>query len=85
MTVNEFEQLSPEEKVVVIFEAQKLTERMDDLVKVELFCFDNFYIEIKTSNLSGFKRTIKTYTLRDLPPAYARHLISVPIVVLDTK
>ncbi len=83
MTINDFECLDPREQVVVIFEAKKITERMENLIKVELFHFDNFFIEIKTSPSKKFKRTITTYALKDLPPEYARTLISIPVVVSD--
>lgn len=81
MTIENFNLLSNSEKTVLIFEANQITERLDDTIKYQLFKIDNFYIETKTSLLGNFKRVINTYTLKDLPAQYAGHLLSIPIVL----
>lgn len=74
MTVEDFEKLSEQDKKVQLFEARKVTERQDSFSKFELFYIDNFFVESKTSKLQLFKRTIKCYSLKDLPLAYAGSL-----------
>ena len=85
MTIENFNKLNEKEKVVLIFEASKITEKLDDTIKYQLFKIDNFYIETKTSVLGKFKRTITTYTLKDLPAEYAGQILSIPLVLTDEE
>ncbi len=74
MTVEHFNSLSEEQKKIAIFDAEKVTERSDDLAKYELFKIDNFFVETKTSIQYKFKRVIETFTLREVPAVYASPL-----------
>lgn len=74
MSTEDFENLSEQEKKIQLFEARKVTERYDPFSKYELFYIDNFFVESKTSKLQLFKRTIKCYSLTDLPLMYAGSL-----------
>lgn len=60
MSIEEFQSLSEEERKIVIFEAEKVSEREDATSKYELFKIDNFYIQVKTSISHSFKRIIET-------------------------
>jgi hypothetical protein len=68
MSKEEFNELSEEEKKVVIFEAEKVAERKDEGSKFEVFRIGNFYVEVKTSTVHAYKRIIKTVDLRTIPP-----------------
>lgn len=70
MSIEEFNLLDEQSKRVIIFEADKITERNDNLTKFQLYTFDDFFIETKTSRQNSFKRTISTYTVKELPFYY---------------
>ncbi len=74
MTIEEFNTLDDYEKNALIFDAEKLAERADEISKYELFCIDNFFVETCTSLNRKFRRNIKTFTLRELPFVYASHV-----------
>lgn len=74
MIIEHFKELSEQEQKVQLFEARKITERLDEYSKYELFYIDDFFIETKTSQLQMFKRTLTCYTLKDLPLIYAGNL-----------
>ncbi len=67
MTIEEFNNLDEESKQVIIFEADKISERKDDFTKYELFTIHDFFIEIKTSVSYDSKRVTTLYTLNNLP------------------
>ena len=69
----------------MIFDADKITEKVDDEANYQLFKVDNFFIEAKTSLEGKFKRTFTFYTLNELPAEYASELISIPVVKLNTE
>lgn len=70
MTVEHFNNLNEEEKKAAIFDAKKVSERFDQVMKYELFQIDNFFIETKTSLQYKFKRVIATFSSKEVPPAY---------------
>jgi hypothetical protein len=80
MTAEDFKILEDRQKVQMIFDAKKITERIDQESNYQLFQIDNFYVETKTSLEGKFKRSIKTYTLKDLPVDYAGEVLKMPIV-----
>jgi|GEM_PF-6747318 len=85
MTIEDFDMLSEHDKVVLIFEASKITEKTDEVAKYQLFKIDNFFVETKTSLHGEFKRVITTYSLKNLPAEYAGEVVSLPVVVSDSK
>src|SRR3954468_15436882 len=80
MTIDDFKALEEEQKVQLIFDAYKITEKVDDEANYQLFQIDNFYVETKTSLEGKFKRSFKTYSLRELPVHYAGEVLGMPIV-----
>lgn len=85
MTLDQFKALEDHEKVQIIFDANKITEKIDNEANYQLFQIGNFYVETKTSLEGKFKRTIKTYTLKDLPVDYAGEVLQVPIVKFKSE
>ena len=84
MTVNDFKLLEDHEKVQLIFDANKITEKIDNEANYQLFQIGNFYVETKTSLEGKFKRSIRTYTLKDLPVDYAGEVLGMPIVKFES-
>ena len=74
--MEEFNKLDDQSKRILIFEAIKIAERNDDFTKFELINIYNFFVETRTSPEYLFKRTMATYTLKDLPPVYSSDLQS---------
>ena len=62
MTANEFENLDDNDKKVVLFEANKIAEKLEGSQKTEVFKIDNFYIESKTSIVFKTKRVLTIVT-----------------------
>jgi len=85
MTIQTFNSLHEHQKVQMIFDADKITEKVDDEANYQLFRIDNFFIEAKTSLEGKFKRTFTFYTLNELPAEYASELISIPLVTVNTE
>ncbi len=83
MNVNDFKLLEDHQKVQLIFDANKITEKIDNEANYQLFQIGNFYVETKTSLEGKFKRSIKTYTLKDLPVDYAGEVLAMPIVKFE--
>ncbi len=81
--MKDFDALTEPEKVEAIFDAEKVSEKVDNEANFQLFRIGNFYVEAKTSMSGMFKRSFKTYSLKELPANYAGELLSIPIVVLD--
>ena len=71
MRMEEFNNLDEENKRLIIFDADKVSEKLVDSTKYELFAIHDFFIETKTSISYDFKRTISTYTINNLPVRYA--------------
>lgn len=71
MTAEEFNNLNEDQKNVAIFDAKKISERFDQMIKYELFEIDNFFIETKTSLQQKFKRVISTFPSGHVPAIYA--------------
>ncbi|MDQ6815357.1 MAG: hypothetical protein M3040_16600 [Bacteroidota bacterium] len=71
MTVEQFNSLDEEQKKAAIFDAKKVTERVNQVEKYELFQIDNFFIEIKTSLRQRFRRVIATFSSKEVPKIYA--------------
>jgi hypothetical protein len=71
MTVQQFNNLDEEAKKAAIFDAKKITERFDHVIKYELFQIDNFFVETKTSLQHKFKRVISTFSSMEVPVVYA--------------
>jgi hypothetical protein len=84
MTIDDFKTLEESQKVQLIFDANKISEKIDDEANYQLFQIENFYVETKTSLEGKFKRCIKTYTLRELPVDYAGEVLGMPIVTFKT-
>ena len=85
MTIENFRNLSYQQKVELIFDANKITERVDNEANYQLFQIDNFFVEAKSSLDGKFKRSFTTYTLRELPVSYVEEVLSIPIVVLNDQ
>ena len=71
MTVEEFNNLDEEQKKAAIFDAKKVTERFDPVMKYELFQIDNFFIETRISLQNKFRRVIATFSSKEVPNVYA--------------
>ena len=74
MRMEEFNNLNEESKRLIIFDADKVSEKLIDSTKYELFAIHDFFIETKTSISYDFKRTISTYTINNLPVRYASEI-----------
>lgn len=85
MTIKTFNSLHEHQKVQLIFDADKISEKVDDEANYQLFKIDDFFIEAKTSLEGKFKRTFTFYTLNELPAEYASELLSIPIVTLHAE
>lgn len=83
MTIKEFNALGYEQKVKLIFDANKIAEKADNEANFQLFEIDNFFIETKISLEGKFKRSFTTYSLKELPVGYAGEVLSIPIVILN--
>ncbi len=71
MTIEQFKNLSEEEKMLFIKDAQKVTEKLDGFTLRRLFKLGNFFIEIKNSLLNRCKINVTVYTRVNLPILYA--------------
>ena len=80
MTIADFISMDDQQKVEAIFDAVKVSEKIDKEANYQLFQISNFYVETRTSLDGKFKRSFKTYTLRDLPVDYAGEVLNVPLV-----
>lgn len=85
MTIENFNNLTEQQKVELIFDANKITEKVDNEANYQLFQVDNFFVESKTSLEGKFKRSFNAYTLQDLPVNYMGEVLSIPIVVLNSQ
>lgn len=85
MTIETFNSLNEQQKVELIFDANKITEKVDREANYQLFQIDNFFIEAKTSLEGKFKRSFTTYSLKALPAEYVGEVLSIPIVILDNQ
>lgn len=83
MTIEIFNTLRQQQKVELIFDADKITEKVDNETNYQLFKIANFFVEAKTSLEGKFKRCFTAYTLKELPADYMSEIISLPIVVLN--
>lgn len=72
MRMEEFNNLNEESKRLIIFDADKVAEKLIDSTKYELFALNDFFIETKTSIRYDTKRTISTY--KTLPVMYASNV-----------
>ncbi|MDB5248152.1 MAG: hypothetical protein JWQ40_2546 [Segetibacter sp.] len=81
MTIETFNKLDEHQKVQLIFDANKISEKSDEEANYQLFQIENFYVETKTSWQGLFKRIISTYSLKTLPAEYAGEVLSIPIVL----
>jgi hypothetical protein len=84
MTIEDFKILEDHKKVQLIFDAPKITEKIDNESNYQLFQIGNFFVETKTSLEGKFKRSIKTYTLKELPVDYAGEVLGMPIVKFES-
>ena len=83
MTIDDFKSLEDHQKVQMIFDATKISEKVDDVANYQLFQIDNFFVESKTSLEGKFKRSIRTYSLKELPVEYAGEVLRMPIVKFE--
>ncbi len=58
MTAPEFEMLDENQKKIVLFEANKIAEKIEATYKTELFQVDDFFIESKISLNPTLKRIL---------------------------
>ena len=70
MTIDDYNNLNDESKGAVLFDADKISEKVDVHNKFQLFYISDFYIETKTSRKNKFKRTVTLYTPNTLPAIY---------------
>jgi hypothetical protein len=80
MNVDDFRLLEDCQKVQMIFDAKKITEKIDQDSNYQLFQIENFYVETKICLEGKCKRSIKAYSLKELPVEYAGEVLGVPIV-----
>lgn len=85
MTIENFNLLDEHQKVQLIFDADKISEKVDNEANYQLFQIDNFFIEARTSLEGKFKRSFTAYTLKELPVEYAGEVLSIPIVTLNAE
>ena len=85
MTIDDFKILEDHQKVQLIFDANKISEKIDDVANYQLFQIDNFFVESKTSLEGKFKRTIRTFSLKELPVEYAGEVLRMPIVKFEKE
>ncbi len=83
MTIENFNTLNEQQKVELIFDANKITEKVDNEANYQLFEINDFFVEAKTSLEGKFKRSFTTYSLKELPVEYAGEILSIPIVILN--
>ena len=84
MTIENFNLLNEHQKIQLIFDADKVSEKVDNEANYQLFKIDNFFVEAKTSLEGKFKMSFAFYTLKELPAEYASEIISIPYVILNT-
>ena len=82
MTIEMFNALSFQEKAELIFDAKKITEKAGNEDNYQLFQINNFFIETRTSREGKFKRSFKSFTLKELPADYISEVLLLPIVTL---
>lgn len=80
MTIETFNALSYQQKAELIFDANKITEKADNEANYQLFQVENFFVEAKTSLEGKFKRSFKSFILKELPVSYISEVLSIPIV-----
>ncbi len=61
MTAQEFDELNDNDKKILLFEATKLGQRLDDSFKNELFQIEDFYVESTISRSLQTRRKLRTY------------------------
>ncbi|MEJ7677729.1 MAG: hypothetical protein WKG06_07650 [Segetibacter sp.] len=77
--------MNEQQKVELIFDANKITEKVDNEANYQLFQINDFFVEAKTSLEGKFKRSFTTYSLKELPVEYAGEVLSIPIVILNDQ
>lgn len=85
MTIETFNNLNYQQQVEMIFDSNKVTEKVDNEANYQLFQIDNFFVEAKSSLNGKFKRSFTTYSLKELPVDYVGEVLSIPIVVLNDQ
>lgn len=85
MTIETFNSLNEQQKVELIFDSNKIAEKVDKEANYQLFQIDNFFVEAKTSLEGKFKRSFTTYSLKALPAEYVGEVLSIPIVILNNQ
>ncbi len=85
MTIESFNLLDEQQKVQIIFDADKISEKVDNEANYQLFQIYNFFVEARTSLEGKFKRSFTFFTLKELPAEYASEVLSIPIVTLNTE
>ena len=84
MIIESFNKMDEHQKVQLIFEADKITEKVDAEANYQLFKISNFFVEVKSSLEGKFKRSFTAFSLKELPVAYLSEVLSIPIVTLNT-
>ena len=85
MTIEMFNSLDEQQKMQLIFDANKIAEKVDNEANYQLFQIGNFFVETRRSLEGKFKKTLTTYSLKELPVDYAGEVLSIPIVILDNE
>jgi hypothetical protein len=80
MTINDYNGMNHEEKISWLSKAKKITERIEECTKYELFQLGNFFIEIRFCIRQQFKKIVNTYVLKELPQEYVAEVLAIPIV-----
>lgn len=83
MLIESFNKMNEHQKVQLIFEADKIAEKVDAEANYQLFKISNFFVEVKCSLEGKFKRSFTAYRLKELPVAYLGEVLSIPIVTLS--
>ena len=83
MNIESFTKMNEHQKVQLIFEADKITEKVDAEANYQLFKISNFFVEVKSSLEGKFKRSFTAFSLKELPVAYLSEVLSIPIVTLN--
>lgn len=70
MTIEEFNSLDEGSKLVILFEAENVSEKKDEFTKYQLFMVYDFFTETSISINNAWKRTIATYSFENVPVNY---------------
>jgi hypothetical protein len=61
MTLDQYNNLTDQQKKGMLFDAIKIDEREDDITTYELFQIDDFFVEVSRSVTLKFRKILRTY------------------------